>query len=912
MKIFLNIPQVSNIKFFNEAALKISKLSSDNQSKINEKINAETYELFCKNKYRKPVFDLYAMFNPFNEASKAFYPFIPYLKKHLKKGDIILDVGSRTGWSTALLSKLFPEQNIISIWEGDTDVLGYNGFSYWFSNQDQASNIEIYFCNLKERLPFEDQSIAFVFGFDVLHRHLKSNLIPEILRVTKPNGIILFPHVHLSNNEPSPYFARDGDLIHGKEYSSFFNQLTPLGKKGYVFSEPDLYRKSYDQQFNVKANPETTDYNGLVVISHIELELEVEIAHYDYFDFFELSEATLLVNPLLEIDLNNCVQLRTSNIGEEIIVLLENHPIYNKELQKTIRYQLSTIELILMYWARKNRSCAFIKEQLQVDDQAFKSHLLKLQKLDIVQISTLHARHVRLQHYYSYQEFNDDVAHLHLQSLWKKAVANYHKNTYLLDRNDSTFYTYAEFNEIVECITSTLIQKGIQKGDKIILEADIHFESMGLFWASMNLGIILIPINSALPTNVFETLVAKYKPKVVFLNDTESRQVLDFAQTIYFDSDAESNTKIYFSDWLMEIQNTINLPPLRESDLAVILHTSGSSGMPKGALLTHGQLFQSATNMVKSYLISDKDAYLSIGQLDSMSGLRNACLVTASAGASCVMPSENDRNNPSSLLESIDESNITFLVASPSLLNQFLSKKEVGNRLAKVKTVLSTGSKLSGHLKESFLKKTNKIIFNYYGLTETTGFCIGETLDSYQLSGNTIGKAIDCIVQIVDTNDLEVPVETTGELRIYSYGNSFGYYQDDTVFNGIQKWFYTGDLAKRNASGIIELIGRKKDFIKNARSEIVYFQEIEDALMPLSFIIDTGILCYFENETENLALFVEIDQSNLIEESPIQVIKKELITKIGLSKVPTFIKIINKIPRSSHGKLNRMDLEKHL
>jgi acyl-coenzyme A synthetase/AMP-(fatty) acid ligase len=263
-------------------------------------------------------------------------------------------------------------------------------------------------------------------------------------------------------------------------------------------------------------------------------------------------------------------------------------------------------------------------------------------------------------------------------------------------------------------------------------------------------------------------------------------------------------------------------------------------------------------------------------------------------------------------LESIDESNITFLVASPSLLNQFLSKKEVGNRLAKVKTVLSTGSKLSGHLKESFLKKTNKIIFNYYGLTETTGFCIGETLDSYQLSGNTIGKAIDCIVQIVDTNDLEVPVETTGELRIYSYGNSFGYYQDDTVFNGIQKWFYTGDLAKRNASGIIELIGRKKDFIKNARSEIVYFQEIEDALMPLSFIIDTGILCYFENETENLALFVEIDQSNLIEESPIQVIKKELITKIGLSKVPTFIKIINKIPRSSHGKLNRMDLEKHL
>ena len=908
----INIPKISNLQFFNESSLEIPKIIAETQARLNEKINSEGYEQFCRNKYRKPVFDLYAMFNPFNEANKAFYPFIPYLKKHLKKGDIILDVWSRTGWSTALLSGLFPEQNIISIWEGDTDVLGYNGFSYWFSNKDKPSNIEIYFCNLKESLPFEDQSISFVFGFDVLHRQLKSNLIAEILRVTKPNGIILFPHVHLSNNEPSPYFARGGDLIHGKEYASFFNQLTPLGKKGYVFSEPDLYRKSYDSQFNVKANPNTTDYNGLVVICHNELKLEDEIAQYDYFDFFALSEATLLVNPLLEIDLDNRIQLRTSNIGNEIIVLLENHPIYNKELQKTISYQLTNKELILMYWARKKRSCAFIQEQLQIDAHTFKSYLTKLQKLDIVQISTLHSRHVRLQHYYGYQEFNNDVAHLHLQSLWKKAVANHHKNTYLLDRNDNTFYTYAEFNEIVECITSTLIQKGVLKGDKIILEADIHFEAMGLFWACMNLGIILIPINSTLPTIVFETLVAEYQPKIVFLNDTESRHIQDFAQTIYFDSDIESNTKAYFSDWLLEMQNTINLPPLTESDLAVILHTSGSSGMPKGVLLTHGQLFQSATNMVKSYLLRDKDSYLSIGHLDSMSGLRNACLVTASTGASCVMPTENERNNLSLLLEAIDESNITFLVASPSLLNQFLSKKEVKNRLAKVKTVLSTGSNLSSHLKEHFLKKTNKIIFNYYGLTETTGFCIGETLDSHEISGNTIGKAIDCIAQIVDTNDLEVPVETIGELRIYSYGNSSGYYKDDTVFNGIQKWFYTGDLAKRNASGIIELMGRKKDYIKNARSEIVYFQEIEDTLIPLDFIIDTGILCYFENETENLALFVEIDESNLIEENPIQVIKKELITKIGFGKVPTLIKIINKIPRTSHGKLNKLELEKHL
>jgi len=455
------------MQFFNESSLKISKLSSATQTKINEKINAERYELFCRNKYRKPLFDLYAMFNPFNEANKAFYPFIPYLKKHLKKGDVILDVWSRTGWSTALLSGLFPEQKIISIWEGDTDVLGYNGFSYWFSNQNKPSNIDIYFCPLNEKLPFEDQSIAFVFGFDVLHRQLKSTLLPEILRVSQPNGLIVFPHVHLSNNEPNPYFTRCGDLIHGKEYSSFLNEFLPSGKKGYVFSEPDLYRKSYDSLFNVKANPNTNDYNGLVAICQSELELEDEISYYDYFDFFELSEATLLVNPLLEIDSNNRIQFRTSSIAEEIIVLMDNHPVYHTELQKTLNYQLSNEELILLYWARKSRSCAFIQEQLQLGDQTLKEYLIKLQKLDIVQILPLRTRHLRMQHYYGYQEFNDAVPHLQLQSLWKRAVANYPKNTYVSDRSDLTFYTYAEFNEIVECITSTLFKKGFRKEIKL-------------------------------------------------------------------------------------------------------------------------------------------------------------------------------------------------------------------------------------------------------------------------------------------------------------------------------------------------------------------------------------------------------------------------------------------------------------
>lgn len=910
----INIPQVANMRFFNESSLSIEKLTSEIEIKINRKINPETYELFCRNKFRKPLFDLYALFNPFNEANKAFYSFIPYLKKHLKKGDIILDVWSRTGWSTSLLAALFPEQRIISVWEGDTDVLGYNGFSYWFSNDKQLSNIEIYFCNLKENLPFEDQSIAFIFGFDVLHRQLQSNLINEIVRVSKQDGLILFPHVHLANNEPFPYFNRCGDLIHGNDYNTFFDKLKPYNKKGYVFSEPDLYRKSYDIDYTVKANPNTSDYNGLVAITHCDLDLERELSNFNYFDYFELDKGSLILNPLLEIDVTNTLKFRTSSIETELITLLENHPVYYNEIQKTIGYKLSNEELILLYWVRKNRSCTYIQSQLQLDSEAFKKLVIKLQKLDVLQLLPLDAKPLRLQHYFAHQEFTDAVAQINLQSLWKRAVVTYPENTYTLDRNDNTFYTFQEFDEIIKCITSTLMQKGFEKGDKIILHSDIHFEAMGLFWACMNLGIVFIPINASLPKPIFNDLIEKYNPKIIFLNEKEELNEKWETKTIYFDSENESNLfeNSYFSEWLLETQETISLPTIVETDLAVILHTSGSSGAPKGVRLSQGQLFQSATNMVKTYLWNDKDTYLSIGNLDSMSGLRNACIVTAESGASCIIPSFDEKNNPNSLLACVYETETTFLIASPSLLNQFLSNKEIKNRLAKVKAVLSTGSNLSTHLKEEFFEKTKKRIFNYYGLTETTGFCLGESLNSSNFNGNHIGSAVDCIAQIVDEKDQTLKIDEIGELRIYSYSISEGYYDPATAFNGIQKWFYTGDLAKMNASGDIELLGRKKDFIKNARSEIVYFKEIEEAMLTISFLNDIGIVSFFENESEKIALFVELDNSNSTIKNPIEDIKKELTTKIGASKVPSIIKIIKKIPRNSNGKLIKTELNKYL
>lgn len=911
----IKIPQISNMFFHNESSLDIEKLVIEIENKIIQKITPITYELFCRNKFKKPLFDLYALFNPFNEACKAFYPFIPYLKETLKKGDVILNVWDRTGWSTSFLAGLFPEQTIISVWEGDTDVLGYNGFSYWFANPENVSNVKVQFCNLKDPMPFDDKSIALVFGFDVLHRQLKTNLVTELVRIATDDALIVFPHVHLSNAEPIPYFNRCGDLIHGTDYDVFFKKLKPFNKKGYVFSEPDLFRKSYDENYFVKANPNTTDYNGLIAITNQDLDLEKELSCYNYFDYFSLKEGYLIQNPVLEVDIHNSIVIRTSLIENEIKNLLDNHPVYIEKIKNTVGYSLSDTELIILYWTKKNRSCAFIQKQLKIDDKCFQTVITKLQDLDILQIVPLNPKHLRLQNYLAYQEFNEAENKINLKHLWQRAVTSYPDNTYTLDRNDNTFYTYQEFDQIVKCIIFTLIQKGLKKEDKIILHSDINFESMGLFWACMNLGLVFIPISSTLPEKVFGGLVEKYNPELIFLFTKNPLLEKWEDKTIFFDTESDYTIPdvIYFSEWLIETPANVVLPEILENDLGVILHTSGSSGTPKGVQLTQGQLFQSALNMVTAYLWNEKDNYLSIGNLDSMSGLRNACIVTAESGSSCIIPSYEEKNNTTDLLACIYETNTTFLIASPSLLNQFLSKKDVKNRIAKVKIVLSTGSNLSTHLKELFFEKTTKKIHNYYGLTETTGFCVGESLNSTDFNGNFIGTPFDCIAQIVDENKNKVKIGEIGELRIYSYCISKGYYtSEDSTTDNVQEWFYTGDLVKMDLTGGIELIGRKTDFIKNSRSEIVYFKEIEDAILQIAFINDMCIHSFFQDESEKMALFLVVDTSIPKTENIVKEIKNALKIKIGLSKIPSIIKVIEKLPRSKNGKLIKAELNQYL
>ena len=906
----IDTPRISNTDFFNAPTF---SLDEDVEKALNTKMKKHQYEVLCQSKYLEPVFDFDLMFSPFNEANKAFYPFIHFLKSKLKKGDVILDIGNKTGWSTAMLSALFPEQKIICISEGGDGTLGHEGFAYWFDNQ--PSNVEILFCNLNGPLPVDTKSAALVYGTDVFHGHKTHNLLNELMRVASDDAIMLFPHIHFANSRPNGYVEQDDDLIHQIQYEMLSGKL--VEKKVCFFSVDDLFCTNYDKAYGAKAQPIKHGQNGLLALTNNELNLEERLSIFNYFDCFTLDEGYLVPNPVLEIDVNNSIKIRTPQVDP--IQLLEYHPLYFERIKNTLGYKLSDDERIILYWAKKCRSCSFIQKQLKMDVKTLRGAIEKLQDMDILQIMPLDPKHVRMQNYFAYHEFTGASENFNLRYLWKRTVATFPDNTYILDRNDNTFYTYKEFEEIVRYITSTLIQNNIGKGDKILLHADTNIAAIGLFWACMQLGVIFIPVNASLAEIIMEGLIEKYSPKVIFLaHDTPFREKLN-DKIVLFDNGYEAEAKqlptgsLSFSEWLKESLETEDLPEIDENDLAVILHTSGSTGVPKGVKLAHGQLFQSAINIGRNCLWTEKDNFLTTNDIDSITGFRTTCIATVAAGGTCVIPSPGDKSNITGLLKCIDETDVTCISSGPSLLNQLLTKKDVKARLEKVTCVTSAGSALTTSLKIEFFEKTAKRISNLYGLTETAGLTIGVPLNCYNLNGNFIGDPVDCIIKIVDDNNNNVKIGEIGELLLYGYTVFKGYYNDDDPnANEVQQWYVTGDLVKMNPDGSIELTGRKKDFMKNARGEIVYFSEIEDALRPLSFIKDLGLVSFFQNESERGALFVELDSSMPAPKNIVEEIKKELTVKAGLYKIPSVIKLIEKIPRNKYGKLQKPELAHYL
>lgn len=914
------IPKLDNLYFFNEVNFTPETTTASKKGILNKSFKPiYIYEHFLKQKSRRPTYDLYACFQPFNEAIKAVMPFLKELQKEVKKDDVILNLWDRSGWLTNLLAGMFPEQHIVTTWEGNKDVLGYQGFHYWMK---ENKNITILFCDLNKPIPLADKSIKFSIGLDVFHRFDQVHMLEELKRVVNIDGAILFPHVHLSNSEPIPFFERGCKQIHGNEYKSAFDHFNKNDNwEGYIFSEPQLFISNditNDIPIPIESDYNTPDYNALIAILP-QHWIHKKIKGYSLKDIPEISNARVLINSLVNISLQHQkVSIDLCSFDGQMKAFLERHPIYLKRIENLDGYLLSEMATKVIFLAKNGHTIKEISSCIDYEEKEVIKELLKLEKEGLIQVLPVSETCIRLQHYIMTQEFIVPEKLQTIKHLWQETVKAFSKNTAIISLQDDSDFTYDDANEIVGVIVTTLLNSGLKKGDKIMICNGPHTEAILLFWACMQLGIIVIPITEHLTDETFNVIIDKTQSKFLFTNQlfySEKESILKNQKVILFDTNDNEPAfdLLYFSDWLTD-DETINCNniTIESTDSAVILFTSGSTGIPKGVELTHGNLYRSGRLITETFHWNEKDRFFALGGLEAMSGLRNSTIAALHVGASVVIPSENTLTNLFAITEAISKSQSSILGSNPAFLRQTIKYKDkIRGQLDSIKTLICTGNKLSNTLREEFNHAYNLSIYNYYGLSETTGICISQSPLDDTLTTNTIGFPKDCIAQIVDDENNIIPSGEKGELRIFSKNLMKGYYKDKDQTKNVIKdgWFYTQDIARYTENGSIELLGRKRNIIKTTSEELVYLDVIQQYISELDFIDDVSLCPYIENDIEKIGAFFTIKDS--LEENKDSIknkLNRLLTEQFGAKKTPNKLIILTQLPYNNNGKLLKSKL----
>jgi acyl-coenzyme A synthetase/AMP-(fatty) acid ligase len=885
-------PVVDGLHFHNESCLDLADLPEKTTRKITDQLDPYSYERFGRKKFLKPFFDIYALYNPFSESLRAFYPFVDALQKTIRPNDVILDLSNRTGWTAFLLASFFPENMIISCWSGNTDVLGYQGFNYWFNAASGCENVEIHFLNLKEKLPFRDQSIRMVFGYDTLHHHCRTTLLPEVKRVIATDGFIFFPHVHLNNSQPEPFFNRGGDLMLGSEYEQFLSQAFPNHKTS-VFSEPELFAFQSGKLQQVSPNAHSTDYNGLVALLPNDLLDDVQLRVYTWDSYHELTDCQAIFNPMLRIDIHGVVSLSPDT---EFSHHLSRHPCYAAFLSEAVGYQLDMHERKLVYFIAKGLPLPQVLQKAGLTKDEFRRSLRKLEELDIVAVLKISEAAMRLQYFFATQKWPEASGERTLQHLWRSSARLHAQSTYLTEMTSRTPFTFEEVDEIARHIITGLIRSEVAKANVVFLESSFSAASIAVFWAVMQQGILCVPFNFDAEKADIDQLIADYKPSLIFT----AKKIECLAVNIFFEGDDDDVQ--HFSNWLgdepMDSKEVVD-----EDDPAIVLFTSGSTGRPKGVVLTHAQLFGSACNMLYTYEWKDSDILLALGDMTSMSGLRNNLLVTALSGSQVAVMERAEMQLPGRVAETIQAGHVTLLAGSPAFYLTLLGVRDAKVYTRNVRLAMVTGSNLTANLISRLETELALTVKNYYGLTETSGICVAEYLRKTYGQPGSIGHSVDAIIRVQNAeNDLG-----EGELYVFSEQIATHYFGNEEPVNVDENgWFRTGDVVRLTKDEAIILVGRSTNFIKNQRSQIIHLSLVEQEIAATGagdFAVTSETI--HDLETIVIHLVPENQDFNKMKD----LIDRRLVQTFGLWTIPVLYREADAIPRTPNGKVRQEKLK---
>lgn len=472
------------------------------------------------------------------------------------------------------------------------------------------------------------------------------------------------------------------------------------------------------------------------------------------------------------------------------------------------------------------------------------------------------------------------------------------QRTAVIDSESNDAWTYGELNARAETLAVYLQACGVQKGDRVAILAHNHIAYFDFLFASMKLGAIFAPFNWRFSNMELQYIEKDCRPKIIGVAPAfkeKWKAVESDAKVLHIDN----------NDNLDILTNgRVTCPAgIRETDPLAIIYTGGTTGYPKGVVLSHRSILWNAINTLISWNVHQEDAVLTALPMFHTGGLNVLSLPLLLAGGKVIISADF---KPEKAVKDMITYKCTIAFFVPTMYHMMI-QTDIFQKSAfpDVKVFLSGGAPCPQRIYDVFAEK-GLAFKEGYGLTEAgpNNFYI-DPQEAMAKRGSVGKPMLFNDIKIVKECGDAAGINEVGELLLCGY-HSFEYYwneEDRTKQTILDSWVHTGDLAKRDEDGYVYIVGRKKDMIISG-GENVYPSEIEHWLESHEHVEEAAVVGLPDEKWgEAVTAFVHLNK---------ETDEEELIDfcsqKLAKYKVPKQFIFVDGLPKTHVGKVDKSAL----
>ncbi|MHB1419506.1 MAG: class I adenylate-forming enzyme family protein [Bacillota bacterium] len=489
----------------------------------------------------------------------------------------------------------------------------------------------------------------------------------------------------------------------------------------------------------------------------------------------------------------------------------------------------------------------------------------------------------------------------------ERSVRDYPEREVLVDGDQRI--TYREFSRLVNNTAAALWEQcGVRKGDRVATLSMNDIPFCILFYATLQLGAVAVPLNTMLKAKELEYMLQNSGSKVLLMNSTWWPNIEPILGSIPVE-------KIYFTEGelppgvelFQRLIDTERVAPVREEadehDLCVILYTSGTTGLPKGAMETHFNAIHTAINFERTMDMNDSLRILVVAPFFHVTGLFAQLTTAVYLGGTIVMI---PRYNAQQMLEITEKERITNWGGTPAMYVMAMAVPEY--RQYDVSSIRVVGYGGAPMAEETIMRIREWLpgvrLFNVYGSTETASPTTVLPSECVGTKASSVGWPVPVgEVKVVDPETgAELPYNTPGELLVKGPMVVPGYWANPeaTAKAIVDGWLHTGDVATIDEQGYVCIVDRIKDMI-NRGGEKVFSVEVENILYTNPKILEVAVVGVPDDVYgEAVKVVVVVWPGQTMESDEVRAWVSQHLAKF---KVPKYVEFMELLPRNPAGKV---------